>query len=547
MGAPFWVETTSMNLRRSRIVHVAVIAFSISAFIGGAQLLFDRIIDTQNNRQLDETIARILERAEISIDYAFIALGELAENGTAHCGDDALINIRRLVYERGTIKDIRVIENKGSTMCSAFPETIGFDVSRVAEIKKFSAANTRIQLFRLEQQAGAALALQWNLDPEASLVAVINTDALLFDMVPPALREKSEAFLKLGNEDVVASFLPSPDSPSQLFDPIAFSAASKRYPLVANMRVDGAVLRQWNKEVQNSPLGIGGVLGLLVGLLLVRAVARPADLVSELDDAIKAKEFRPYLQPIFSIKTSVVVGCEVLARWHRRDGLVILPGRFIPLAEESGRIVPLTRQIVIETLTALQPLMKRNKSFYVSFNVAPNHFLKPDFVDEFRGLAAAAKVSTRQIVIELTERNKLRDLELAAAVTKNLREHAFKVAIDDAGTGHSGLSYIQKLGVNIIKIDKFFIDSIDMDSTANAVVEMLVGLAHKLDLTTVAEGIETEQQLETLQACGVDEGQGYLFAPAVPVGEFLDFIKDRMAAPPSADGHHEEHGTVRAA
>jgi c-di-GMP phosphodiesterase len=132
-------------------------------------------------------------------------------------------------------------------------------------------------------------------------------------------------------------------------------------------------------------------------------------------------------------------------------------------------------------------------------------------------------------VIEITERDELEDLVRAASAIAQLREYGFKVAIDDVGIGHSGLSQIQRLGANILKIDKFFIDSITGDSTATAVVRMLVQLAQKLKMNVHAEGIETDEQISALIACGVEEGQGYVVSRPLPVAEFLEFLDQRSA------------------
>jgi EAL domain-containing protein (putative c-di-GMP-specific phosphodiesterase class I) len=170
--------------------------------------------------------------------------------------------------------------------------------------------------------------------------------------------------------------------------------------------------------------------------------------------------------------------------------------------------------------------MKSDKQFTVALNIAPSHFVSPGFVEQLRALAADARVSTRQIVVEITERYELPDLDRASAVIDELQEHAFKVAIDDAGIGHSGLSYIQKLGVDVIKIDKFFIDSIGKDYSADVVVKMLVRLARELGMGTVAEGVETEQQVEVLRAAGVDEAQGFALAPPMPADQFFEFLRE---------------------
>ena len=159
--------------------------------------------------------------------------------------------------------------------------------------------------------------------------------------------------------------------------------------------------------------------------------------------------------------------------------------------------------------------------------------MAPGFVGKLRQIVAGAKVSSRQVVLEITEREELEDLVRAASVIAELREYGFKVAIDDVGVGHSGLSQIQQLGADILKIDKFFIDSICRDSTATAVVTMLVQLARELKMNVHAEGIETEEQISALIACGVEEGQGYVVSHPLPVAEFVEFLdqqSERAAA-----------------
>jgi EAL domain-containing protein (putative c-di-GMP-specific phosphodiesterase class I) len=160
--------------------------------------------------------------------------------------------------------------------------------------------------------------------------------------------------------------------------------------------------------------------------------------------------------------------------------------------------------------------------------------MAPGFVMQLRKIVADARVSPRQVLLELTERQAICDLDAAARVVADLRELGFRVAIDDAGTGHNGLSYVQKLGVSTIKIDKFFVDSVTQDLSARTVIEMLVRLANQLGMTTVAEGVETAQQIAALATCGVDEGQGYVVAPPLPAKAFLALIAERAVAPRTA-------------
>ena len=248
------------------------------------------------------------------------------------------------------------------------------------------------------------------------------------------------------------------------------------------------------------------VLGLAFGLLLANVVNRPKNPVDQLDQALAAGEFQPFLQPVFDLQSGAIIGCEALARWMRADGSVVPPIRFIPFAESNDRIGPLTWHIVSQALEALRVPLRRDRNFKVAVNIAPRHLASEGFEQRFRDVVAEADVPPRQVVLELTEREELEDSVRVAAVIENLRRWGFGVALDDVGIGHNGLSHIQQLGANIIKIDKFFVDGIGLDSSANTVVEMLVSLARELNMSVLAEGIETETQLSGLVTCGVTEG-----------------------------------------
>jgi EAL domain-containing protein (putative c-di-GMP-specific phosphodiesterase class I) len=202
---------------------------------------------------------------------------------------------------------------------------------------------------------------------------------------------------------------------------------------------------------------------------------------------------------------------------------------FIPLAESSGRIEAMTWLILGTALKELYPRLREDKLFKLSVNVAPRHFLSAGFVETLRRVVVAARVSARQIVLEVTERNELPDLDQAAAVVKELRDLGFRVAMDDVGVGHSGLSQIKGLGVNTIKIDKFFVDTITEGGSAITIVEMLVRLARDLGMTVIAEGIETPEQVQALIACGVEEGQGYIVSQPLPFAKFDELLEVRRS------------------
>jgi c-di-GMP phosphodiesterase len=270
-------------------------------------------------------------------------------------------------------------------------------------------------LFRVEQFYGVALGVLRGSDAEGHLVAILGMSADLFDIMPTELRGHSEVLLELSDGKAVADYVPVGQGVRPA-DAIGFGMASKQYPLRITIRIDTGAFERWNRESYVPILTLGIVLGLAFGLLLASVAARPKNPVAELDRALAAREFEPFLQPVFNLATGAILGCVVVARWRRADGTVISPSRFIQLAESSGRIEPITWQIVSAALAALQPRLKQDKGFQLYVNIAPRHIMAAGFVDKLRGVVAAARVSPRQIVLEITEQDELEDLARAASV-----------------------------------------------------------------------------------------------------------------------------------
>jgi sensor c-di-GMP phosphodiesterase-like protein len=176
-------------------------------------------------------------------------------------------------------------------------------------------------------------------------------------------------------------------------------------------------------------------------------------------------------------------------------------------------------------LRELHPRLRQDRHFKLSLNVVPRHLLSEGFIDKLRQVVFEEKVSPRQVVLEVTERDELSDVVKAATVVSELREHGFRVAIDDVGVGHSGLFVIKGLGANTIKIDKIFVDTITREASAVMIVDMLVRLARELKMTVVAEGIETPDQMSALISCGVEQGQGYIVSPPLPFAKFDQLVE----------------------
>lgn len=515
-----------MKLRWPSVTKLAIVAASLITFVTGGHFAAKAFIEGQQSKQLQELASVALRRSEVAVDFGAATLDDLAKRGPLSCDPASLQAVRLQVYQRSAVKDIRLVRADGTVICSAYSETLEFDNAWVDRSDMLRSDNGHLLLFRVDQLSGIALGVLRNDDQEKSLVAILGINSYLFDIMPAELRAQSEVELELNNGANIARF--ALKNPSEFTPTVSYDDASSRYPLHATLRIERAALAHWNSEAYWPALSLAAVLGLMFGLLLTRATTRLEGPVADIDRGLARGEFRPFFQPTFDLKTGEIRGCEVLARWIREDGTIVPPISFIPIAESSGRIERMTWQILSAALTELYPRLHDDKLFKLSVNVVPQHLVAPDFIKTLRRVVANARVSPRQIVLEITERTELPDLKKAALVVKELRELGFRVAMDDVGVGHSGLSQMKGLGANTIKIDKFFIDTITQDGSS-AIVEMLVRLARDLQMTVIAEGIETDDQVQTLIACGVEEGQGYFVSPPLPFAKFDELLEVRRA------------------
>ena len=247
--------------------------------------------------------------------------------------------------------------------------------------------------------------------------------------------------------------------------------------------------------------------------------------IADVEAALIAGEFIPYYQPIIDIKNGKLLGAEVLVRWRKRDGSIVAPGVFIPLVESSGLILDLTRALMRQVCVELGAAIGARPQMYITFNIAPRHFDNAMVLNDVGAIFDGSQIRLSQIVLEITERFEIQNLNATRRVIAALQGLGCRVALDEVGTGHNGLSYILKLGVDIIKIDKLFVEAVQTGRQAQAIIQTLVGLARDLRMQIVAEGVERIDQVEYLREHGISAAQGYVFAPPLPGSAFATLIE----------------------
>jgi diguanylate cyclase (GGDEF)-like protein/PAS domain S-box-containing protein len=250
-------------------------------------------------------------------------------------------------------------------------------------------------------------------------------------------------------------------------------------------------------------------------------------LLSELGGAVRAGELRVHYQPRVRLADGVVRGFEALVRWqHPRHGL-LLPARFVPLAELSDVIRPLTMWVLGEALRQQREWRESGRDVRIAVNLSARHLMDESCASRIESLLIANGVDPAALELEITESAIIADPERATATLERVRALGVRVAIDDFGTGFSSLSHLKRLPLNLLKIDVSFVRQMLSSPTDRAIVESTIHLAHDLGLTVVAEGIEDEQTSRALRAHGCDEGQGFWISPPLPAAEASAWLAGR--------------------
>lgn len=256
-------------------------------------------------------------------------------------------------------------------------------------------------------------------------------------------------------------------------------------------------------------------------------VARRHTLANELRFALPKKQLHVEYQPVVDINTDQIVGAEALIRWNHPQLGNISPAEFIPIAEGSGLIFPLTL-FVIESVCQFIAKSKKqlDEHFSVAVNLSPALLRQSNLLEEIKGFLNKYQVQAKSICFEVTENALMNEIERCIETLNALKQLGSKVSIDDFGTGYSSLSYLSKLPVDNLKIDRSFINDMLHDANDMVITLAIISLAHSLHLKVIAEGVESEEQLLFLKQSRCEFIQGFLVSPSKPDNEFMSFLSE---------------------
>lgn len=493
----------------------------------GLNVLLAINLTTATQREVDGITGEVLNVAEARLDDAAGMLIALGLKGVSTCGPNDLEELRAASRDAPFVAEIAVVDSAGVAQCADFGAPRA--VRRTSPEHGALRPNLMLSIVHGDEDGGSPfIRIQWRFDNGWSLRLLLPGK----DILPQLLRNHASAafiaqVMTIDGTPIVRHLLdPALDQAEASFAPsTSATVASQRYPIEVHVEVPGAALMQANQQMflYANLCGLGFTLVAAgIAVLMSRRSGGP---VREISDGIRKGEFVPYYQPVIDIVSGRLKGCEVLVRWKKPDGRILVPGHFITLAEASGEIFPMTIALMEAARADLAECYARRPGLKVGFNLFAGHFDDVTIVDDVRRIFDGSPILLTQLMFEVTERQPLHDIRMARTVISKLQGLGARVALDDVGTGHGGLSYLLKLGFDVMKMDKMFVDAIGTDRYSIAIVDSLVKLANAMNLDLIAEGVETFEQVEYLRAKGVRMAQGYVFAPPLPAKSFVALVE----------------------
>ncbi len=258
---------------------------------------------------------------------------------------------------------------------------------------------------------------------------------------------------------------------------------------------------------------------------LQKGIVEQVQMINKLQQAIEKEEFTLFFQPEYNLFTNEIIGVEALVRWFSTDSGYISPDLFIPVAEKSKQIYGLERWIVNQALNQKEQWERDGlNNLELSINLSSKTLESESNFQKIEEIISSHKADLSKVTFEITETIILSQIDLAIERLKRLREYGIKIALDDFGTGYSSFTHMMKLPVDIIKIDKSFIQSVPYGNEETVITHNILSLAHELNYRVVAEGIETQEQLEYLRSIFCERGQGYLLCKPLPPSKISEIL-----------------------
>jgi len=516
---------------KNRIVALTIVATALAAIAPVAVMMWlsRQAVAQAEHERLTRYAESVIERAEHTFDETQRSLKSLSPLLLLPCSDEHIAQMRLISVNSSSIEEMGYYEH-GQLKCTSWDRSAG--ALRRAQAEPVFVTPDGVEVAQdqrsfvtdgptmLSIQYGAHSALVHRqrfvdvvLEEGVHVVLARNGLGLVAQYgVPVAAGITGQALSAVGTQDVDGFFI----------------STVSRDGWMAAAIIDGEHVMEKMTGQQRWFLPVGILLGIALVVLVLRVSQARLSPLADLQLAVKKKEFIVHYQPIIEMVSGRCVGAEALIRWKRPDGSIVRPDLFIPLAEESGLILPLTDLVVETVVREMRDTLRQDRALHIAINVAAQDIKTGRILDVVSKMLANSDIRPEQLWMEATERGCM-DIASARLTLARAREMGHSMALDDFGTGYSNLQYLQGLPMDALKIDKSFVSTIGTGAATSAVIDHIIAMAKSLNLYIVAEGVETLEQASYLAERGVDFAQGWLFSRPMPADEFFSFYCATLA------------------
>jgi EAL domain-containing protein (putative c-di-GMP-specific phosphodiesterase class I) len=499
---------------------------AIAAFLPvlAVDYLLDSYVRVRERAQLQRSVDGISQRVQAAAYDAISSIERILTASPSLCTPTFGANVQRQMQQSLHLRQVLVENADGVQYCDALGQEVQY--SALSAALPIPGHAETISVVRLGDLQMPVLKVTRIVGPSRRISAFVPVLGSAAESLLSAFKPTAAVHLSLTDGTPILSVGnsagPGGTGTAEMVEGAAFAG---EIPIRAVARVPLAVVRA---DYADLDAGFTIVACLMCGaflVLLLQYVRRSELPAFDLERAIASGELKPFYQPVINLRTGALAGCEVLCRWEKRSGELIPPGAFIDYAEVTGLAIPMTLSLMQQVREDLSDLCREMPELKISINLFEGHFRDGTVVEDVREIFADSPISFRQLVFEITERRPLDNSAQTLSVIAGLHALGSRLAMDDAGTGHSNLAYLQTLGIDVIKIDQVFVAMIKPGVTQVPVLDGLIAMARDLGTEIVAEGVETEEQALYLRARGVVMAQGFLFAPAIRVAPFTELAR----------------------
>ncbi|MBS3848404.1 EAL domain-containing protein [Devosia sp. J2-20] len=509
---------------KSRYSHILMLLGAILAFlpIVAVDYLLDAYVRVRERDNAFQYVGTITSQIAVGSHDAIASLRTILADSPSLCTPTFVANVQVAIENSLNMKQVLVENADGVQYCDAFGRNVSFSpLSKALPVPGRTETITLVQFGEMDM-------------PALKITQSFGELRRVSAFVPLLGQTKGSLSEGIDAGGMLRVSLTDGTSIMTIGDPTGFDRRTEstefifaqgfagEMPLKVEYAMPFAMARAGYADLDVSFTIVACLMSAAFLILALNYVRRSRVPAFDLERAIARGEIKPYYQPVINLRTGGLVGCEVLCRWEKKNGEIVPPGAFIDYAEVTGLAIPMTLSLMQQVKYDLSDLCTLMPDMKVAINLFEGHFRDDSIVADVQGIFGNSPVNFRQLVFEITERHPLANSGVANSVIAGLHAMGCKLAMDDAGTGHSNLAYLGTLGIDVIKIDRIFVDMIKPGTTQVPVLDGLIAMAKDLDCEIVAEGVETEAQALYLRARGVVQAQGFIFAPALKNSAFKE-------------------------